>query len=136
MCERSRRGHLNRATGRGTGTAERSLGTAQCGPVCRVVTIPSMPPVIDPNNLYSKTTAGHLSPAVAGALERVYVPNVRSNDVDVIDPATLKVVDHFKVRGNPQHVVPSWDLKTLWVAGSGRRLDPQSHANRPDNRQG
>src|SRR6202043_2288948 len=32
--------------------------------------------------------------------------------------ATLKVVDRFKVGLNPQHVVPSWDLKTLWVANN------------------
>ncbi|HEX9445832.1 MAG TPA: YncE family protein, partial [Candidatus Binatia bacterium] len=36
-------------------------------------------------------------------------------DVSVIDPATLKVVDRFKVGVHPQHIVPSWDLKTLWV---------------------
>jgi YVTN family beta-propeller protein len=43
---------------------------------------------------------------------------VKSNDVYVIDPATLKVVDTFKVGVNPQHVVPSWDLKTLWVTNN------------------
>ncbi|OWT55293.1 hypothetical protein CEY11_21025 [Candidimonas nitroreducens] len=84
----------------------------------RIDTVPGMPPVIDPHNLYSETTAGKLSPAVAGALPRVYVPNVRSNDVYVIDPATYKVVDKFKVGLSPQHVVPSWDLKTLWVANN------------------
>jgi YVTN family beta-propeller protein len=80
-----------------------------------------MPPVLNPNNLYSEASAGKLSAAVAGALERVYVPNVLSNDIDVIDPATLVVVDQFKAGHNPQHVVPSWDLKTLWVVGSTRR---------------
>ena len=44
--------------------------------------------------------------------------NLQSNDVYVIDPATLKVVDKFKVGLNPQHVVPSWDLRTLWVANN------------------
>jgi YVTN family beta-propeller protein len=77
-----------------------------------------MPPVPDPTNLYSETVAGKLSPAVQGALERVYVPHVSSNDVYVIDPATLKVVDRFKVGLNPQHVVPSWDLQTLWVTNN------------------
>jgi YVTN family beta-propeller protein len=86
-----------------------------------VVTIPGMPPIVDPDNLYSEVSAGHFSPAVNGALERVYVPNVLSNDVDVIDPHTFTVVDHFRVGRNPQHVVPSWDLKTLWVAGSTLR---------------
>jgi YVTN family beta-propeller protein len=64
-----------------------------------------MPPVVDPNNLYGEADSGNLSPAVTGALARVYVPNVLSNDIDVIDPATLAVIDHFKVGRSPQHVV-------------------------------
>jgi len=83
-----------------------------------VVTVPGMASVPDRNNLYSEVVAGRMSPAVAGALERVYVPNRTANTVSVIDPATLKVVDTFKVGVNPQHVVPSWDLKTLWVANN------------------
>lgn len=83
-----------------------------------IVTVPGMPPVPDPANLYSEQAAGKLSPAVAGALPRVYVPHVKGNDVWVIDPATMKVVDTFKVGINPHHVVPSWDLKTLWVANT------------------
>jgi YVTN family beta-propeller protein len=80
-----------------------------------------MPPVVDPNNLYSEAAAGHLSPAVADALPRVYVPNVKSNSVYVIDPASYKVVGRFKVGVNPQHVVPAWDLKTLWVSNNAER---------------
>ena len=99
-----------------------------------MLTVPGMPTVVDPANLYSETTAGKLSPAVQGALPRVYVPHLQSNDVWVIDPATLKVVDKFRVGLNPQHVVPSWDLKTLWVAnnaenttkGSLTPIDPQT----------
>jgi YVTN family beta-propeller protein len=83
-----------------------------------VTTLPGMPPVVDPANLYSETSATHLSPAVRNALPRVYVPNVQSDDVYVIDPATLKVVNRFRVGLNPQHVVPSWDLSTLWVANN------------------
>jgi YVTN family beta-propeller protein len=83
-----------------------------------VATVPGMPPVVNPANLYSEAGAGHLSPQVAGALPRVYVPNLQSNDVYVIDPQTFTVVDRFKVGINPQHVVPSWDLKTLWVANN------------------
>ena len=88
------------------------------GPALAIDTVPGMPPVVDPGNLYSETRAGALSPAVAGALPRIYVPNRTSNDVWVYDPATLKVVDKFKVGINPQHVVPSWDLKTLWVTNN------------------
>jgi YVTN family beta-propeller protein len=80
--------------------------------------VAGMPPVVDRNNLYSEIGSSHMSAAVAGALERVYVPNHTANTVSVIDPATLKVVDTFKVGVNPQHVVPSWDLRTLWVANN------------------
>jgi YVTN family beta-propeller protein len=94
------------------------LAAAACGGALAVETVPGMPPVPDAANLYSETGTARLSPAVAGHLARVYVPNLQSNDVYVIDPATLKVVDRFKVGVNPQHVVPSWDLKTLWVANN------------------
>ena len=76
--------------------------------------------VVQPTNVYRDAAADRFSPAVTGALSRVYVPNIRSGDVYVIDPATLKVVDHYKVGRDPQHIVPSWDLKTLWVTGSAR----------------
>ncbi len=95
---------------------------------------PGMPPVLEPGNLYSGARAGSLSAAVAGALPRVYVPNLRSNDVYVIDPSTRKVVERFKVGTNPQHIVPSWDLQTLWVTnnaegrtdGSLTPIDPKT----------
>ena len=70
-----------------------------------------MPGVPDRTNLYSETAADRMSPNVAGALERVYVPNRRAHSVSVIDPKTLKVVDTFKVGVHPQHIVPSWDLR-------------------------
>ncbi len=83
-----------------------------------VDTVPGMAPVTDPANLYGDAGAGKLSAVVKGALTRVYVPNLQSNDVYVIDPETFTVVDRFKVGLNPQHVVPAWDLKTLWVANN------------------
>ena len=89
----------------------------------QVQTVPGMPPVKDPANLYSEIGSDKLSPAVAGHLELVYVPHVQSNDVWVIDPKTLKVVDKYKVGLNPQHVVPSWDLQTLWVTNNAERTN-------------
>lgn len=85
-------------------------------------------------NIYAETGAGQLNPATQGALERAYVPNLRSNDVYVIDPATFKVVDKFPVGRSPQHIVPSWDLQTLWVTnnaegrtdGSLTPIDPRT----------
>ena len=95
--------------------AAQPAGRAASAPVA---TVPGMPPVPDARNLYSETATGKMSPAVAGALERVYVPNRVGNSVSVIDPATLKVLNTFKVGSNPQHIVPSWDLRTLWVANN------------------
>jgi YVTN family beta-propeller protein len=83
--------------------------------------LPGMIPAATPTNLYSEAGANHSSPAVAGALPRVYVPNVRSNEVYVIDPAKMAVVDRFPVGRMPQHIVPSWDLQTLWVTDNGWR---------------
>lgn len=83
-----------------------------------VQTVPGMPPVTNAKDMYSNAGANMFSPAVAGALQRIYVPNLRSNDVYVIDPTTFKVVDRFPVGRSPQHVVPSWDLKTLWVTNN------------------
>jgi YVTN family beta-propeller protein len=80
-----------------------------------------MPPVLEPDNLYSETKVNQLAPEVKGDLERIYVPNLRSNSVSVIDPKTLKVVDSFKVGRSPQHVVPAWDMRTLWVANNAER---------------
>ncbi|MGZ8433525.1 MAG: YncE family protein [Candidatus Binatia bacterium] len=94
--------------------SEESAMAAETGPRPSP-TVTGMPAVVDPNNLYSETRSDKLSPAVAKHLSRVYVPNRTSNDVWVVDPESLKVIDKFKVGVNPQHVVPSWDLKTLWV---------------------
>ncbi|WP_243405443.1 YncE family protein [Solimicrobium silvestre] len=93
-----------------------------------------MPPVINPQNIYSENGANMFNPVVKDDLPRIYVPNLRSNDVTVIDPASLKVVDRFKVGYSPQHIVPSWDLRTLWVANNaeGRKdgsltpIDPRT----------
>ena len=83
--------------------------------------LPGMPPILDPRNLYSANAPGQLSPVVKNFPSRVYVPNTKSDTVDVIDPATYKIIAHFALPKHgrlmePQHVVPSWDLQKLWVA--------------------
>jgi YVTN family beta-propeller protein len=77
--------------------------------------LPGMPPVLNPSDIYAADHAGNLSPAVRDFPPRVYVPNSGSDTVDIIDPATYKIIGHFAVGHQPQHVVPSWDLKRLWV---------------------
>jgi len=66
-------------------------------------------------DLYAYTRAGMLSATAKLAKPLVYVPNLSDGTVSVIDPATFHVVDTIKVGVQPQHVVPAWDEKTLWV---------------------
>jgi len=87
-----------------------------------------MPPLLDPRDVYAADRPGNLSPTVSGFPARVYVPNSGRNTVDVIDPRTFKVIDHFAVGKQPQHITPSYDLQTLWVLNdlndSLNRIDP------------
>ncbi|WP_344577883.1 YncE family protein [Nonomuraea roseoviolacea] len=78
-----------------------------------------------PTDVYAHDRPGMLSPRVKNLTPRVYVPNSESNTVDVINPRTFRVVHRYRVGALPQHVVPSWDLKTLWVnENKGNRLTP------------
>jgi YVTN family beta-propeller protein len=74
-----------------------------------------MPPVLNPRDIYVADHAGNLSPTVKNFPSYIYVPNTGSNRVDVIDPKSFRIVRRFKVGRQPQHVTPSYDLKTLWV---------------------
>jgi YVTN family beta-propeller protein len=87
--------------------------------------LPGMPPPLDPKDLYAADRPNALSDAVKGDRPLVYVPNLGSGTVSVIDPATYKVIETIKVSRGPQHVVPSWDLRTLWVNNNvGNALTP------------
>ncbi|HVB05284.1 MAG TPA: YncE family protein [Acidimicrobiales bacterium] len=77
--------------------------------------LPGMPPVGNAKDIYAADNPSGLSPAVRGDRPLIYVPNSGGDTVTEIDPRTYKVVRTFVSGRNPQHVVPSWDLKTLWV---------------------
>jgi len=84
-----------------------------------------MPPLLDPDDVYAATRPGKLSPVVRRFPARVYVPNGTSGTVDVIDPRTFRRVGRFPTGQLPQHVTPSWDLRTLWVGNNqGNSLTP------------
>jgi YVTN family beta-propeller protein len=84
-----------------------------------------VPPLLDPHDVYAADRPGMLAAAVRDFPPRVYVPNSASNTVSVIDPRTYKVIDRFPVGALPQHVTPSYDLKTLWVDNdAGNSLTP------------
>jgi DNA-binding beta-propeller fold protein YncE len=86
---------------------------------------PHSPPLLDqrgglpdaPPDIYAFTQAGMLGPVARTLPGRVYVPG--ANGVDVIDPATYHVVRRIALGHRPRQVVPSWDLKTLWVIEPG-----------------
>jgi DNA-binding beta-propeller fold protein YncE len=74
-----------------------------------------VPPLLDPSNVYAADGPNQISPVARQFRPLIYVPNSGSNTVDEINPATDRVVRHFAVGALPQHVVPSYDLRTLWV---------------------
>jgi DNA-binding beta-propeller fold protein YncE len=84
-----------------------------------------VPPLLDKRDVYAADKPNLLSAKVRHFRSLVYVPNTLDDTVDEIDPRTYKVVRHFKVGNLPQHVVPSYDLKTLWVNNDlGNSLTP------------
>jgi YVTN family beta-propeller protein len=81
----------------------------------RHATVWRVPPLLDPSNVYAADAAGRLSRVVRRDPALVYVPNSLSNTVDVISQRTLRIIRSFPVGLRPQHVVPSYDLRTLYV---------------------
>jgi YVTN family beta-propeller protein len=95
------------------------LATPPAGP------LPGMPAVTDPHNVYAAAGAGMLAEPARAARPLVYVPHTRSGDVWVIDPATFAVVGRYKLGRELQHVVPSYDLSTLYASDDqGNTLTP------------
>ena len=84
-----------------------------------------IPALLSAHDVYAATRPGLLAPQVRHDPALVYVPNSQSNTVDVISQRTGKIVEHFAVGALPQHVTPSWDLRTLWVTDdAGNSLVP------------
>src|SRR5438132_854188 len=84
-----------------------------------------VPAAIDRSNVYAADGPGMLSSVVRHDPPYVYVPNSQSATVDVVDQRTFRIVRHFAVGLLPQHVVPSYDLKTLYVTNDvGNSLTP------------
>ena len=94
--------------------------------------LPGMPAPLSPTDVYAADRPNNLSDAVRGDRALVYVPNSGSGTVSVIDQHTMTVIDTFPAGNEPQHVVPSYDLKTLYVIadvspGNGAiEIDPKT----------
>jgi DNA-binding beta-propeller fold protein YncE len=96
----------------------------------------AIPRLLDRHDVYAAGRPGRLAAVVRHDPARVYVPNSQSASVDVIDQRTGRIVDHFATGQLPQHVTPSWDLRTLWVTNdlgnSLTPIDPRTgHHGRP-----
>jgi DNA-binding beta-propeller fold protein YncE len=73
-------------------------------------------------NVYAWTGPDMLTQVTRRFPARVYVPNARRHTIDVIDQHSFRIIGHVPVGSAPRYVVPSWDLRTLWVndtAGGG-----------------
>jgi YVTN family beta-propeller protein len=103
------------------GGAGRSASDPDTGAAAR----PTVPAGSGTANVYAAAGADQLSPVVRGDPALVYVPNSQSNTVDVIDQRSFKVIAHYPVGVLPQHVTPSYDLRTLYVDNDeGNSLTP------------
>jgi YVTN family beta-propeller protein len=104
------------AGGAGSASSPHAATTSLAPSTPAATTAPARTP-----NVYAAAGASMMSPNVAGAKEYVYVPSAAQNSagwVDVIDQQTLQVVNRYKAGSVSQHVVPSWDLRTLYVTAS------------------
>jgi YVTN family beta-propeller protein len=94
--------------------------------------LPGMPALLSQRDVYAADRPRLVSPAIAHDRAYVYVPNTNSHDVSVIDQHTMKVISTFPGGNEPQHIVPSYDLKTLYVTadkpghGSLTPIDPRT----------
>src|SRR2546425_6461002 len=116
---------------RATGIVYAVALAAACGgggahkPAAGRVAAPDSVPPPDTVNLYAAAGANALSATAARARPLVYVPNSHDGTVTVIDPRSYRVLRTFATGALPQHVVPSYDLSTLWVANNrGNTLTP------------
>ncbi len=82
-------------------------------------------PAANGSGPYAHAGAGELTGAARSARPLVYVPNQVAGTLEIIDPATNRIITHVRVPASPEHVVPSWDLSTLWVnSDKGDALTP------------
>lgn len=72
-----------------------------------------------PINVYANIMSGVVPCPLCKLPPRVYVPNSGAGTVDVINPLTFKVIDHYAVGSIPHHIAPAWDMSALYVDNEG-----------------
>jgi DNA-binding beta-propeller fold protein YncE len=66
-------------------------------------------------NVYSHTLTGMMAPVTRRAKYLAYAPDSQGNGVYVIDARTYKVIRYIDTGSVVQHVVPAWDMRTLYA---------------------
>jgi DNA-binding beta-propeller fold protein YncE len=85
----------------------------------------SSAPLPRTTNVYSHTLAGMMAPVARRAQYLAYAPDSGGNGVYVIDPRTYRVIRYIDTGAVVQHVVPAWDLRTLYATNDvGNSLTP------------
>ncbi|MCU1591153.1 MAG: YncE family protein [Frankiales bacterium] len=74
-----------------------------------------IPALLDPTDIYAAGRPGLLAPEARLARALIYVPDSEDQTVTVIDQKTRSIVQVVHTGRLPQHVTPSYDLKTLYV---------------------
>ena len=117
----------------GSGAAAPRAGaptpTGPASPSPTVLAGPTGSPAATPGSrvrdLYAADRPGLLSAQARLAKPLIYVPDSNDATVHVIDPATYRVIRVERVGALPQHVTPSYDLRTLFVDNDkGNTLTP------------
>jgi DNA-binding beta-propeller fold protein YncE len=70
--------------------------------------------------VYAATGPGMIAPTARGLPPRIYVANGRV--IDVIDPAAARITGRFRPGAAASRVVPSWDLRRLWITDRAHDL--------------
>jgi YVTN family beta-propeller protein len=115
--------------------AGQPVAAAEAQPA-RMLPVPDVQPVSLPPpdfNVYANTLSGVVPCPLCEIPPRVYVPNSLAGTVDVIDPLTFKVIDHYGVGAIPHHIAPAWDMSALYVddEGSSKLTVLDIHTGRP-----
>jgi YVTN family beta-propeller protein len=101
---------------------DQQAGKAKADPTAVVAAgsdlLAGMPEYPTRSNIYAAAGANMVREDLKGDRELVYVPSTNSDKVWVIDANTYEKVDEFYGGPEPQHVVPSYDMRTLYVTSS------------------
>ncbi|MEU6038703.1 hypothetical protein ABZ801_25170 [Actinomadura sp. NPDC047616] len=88
-------------------------------------------PAAPGSDVYAATRPGMLSPATRALPPRLYVPNAATGTVDVLALPGGRLVGRIPVPGGrTARVVPSWNLRWLWVVGRDGLLPVSARSGR------